>query len=116
MPLDKNDIKQIKAIVDESFNQLSIMIGNAFDHVDKRFNHIEKRLDTHDKRFDQHDQQFRNINARLDLIEIDLSNLRNLHKEVREIRELLDEVVTRSEFTKLEKRLARVERHLGFAK
>lgn len=56
------------------------------------------------------------ILARLDLIETDLSNLRNLHKEIRMIRELLDEIVTRQEFEKLEKRLLRVEQHLGLAK
>ena len=90
-------------------------IDKRFENIDKRFENIDKRFDTVDKRFDANDSAHRNMNARLDLIETDLSNLRSLHGEVRELRRLLDKAVTCREFIVLEKRLTRIEKHLNLS-
>lgn len=113
MSLTKQDIKEIKTTVDS-------VVENKIDKfaivVAKGFEEISGKQKEHDKRFDQNDLTHRNISTRLDLIETDLSNTRNLYNEVRQIRELLEEVVTRIEFNKLESRLFKVERHLGIVK
>ena len=90
-------------------------IDKRFENIDKRFENIDKRFDTVDKRFDANDSAHRNMNARLDLIETDVSNLRSLHDEVRELRSLLEKAVTRHEYIVLEKRLTRIEKHLNLS-
>jgi len=140
MSLTKQDIKEIKTAISDEIESLTIIISKTFDvmekgfreeheynqkqfenidkrfeNIDKRFENIDKRFDTVDKRFDANDSAHRNMNARLDLIETDLSNLRSLHGEVRELRRLLDKAVTRREFIVLEKRLTRIEKHLNLS-
>ena len=90
-------------------------IDKRFENIDKRFDTVDKRFDTVDKRFDANDSAHRNMNARLDLIETDVSNLRSLHDEVRELRSLLEKAVTRHEYIVLEKRLTRIEKHLNLS-
>jgi len=140
MSLTKQDIKEIKTAISDEIESLAIIISKTFDvmekgfreeheynqkqfenidkrfeNIDKRFENIDKRFDTVDKRFDANDSAHRNMNARLDLIETDLSNLRSLHGEVRELRRLLDKAVTRREFIVLEKRLTRIEKYLNLS-
>jgi len=140
MSLTKQDIKEIKTAISDEIESLTIIISKTFDvmekgfreeheynqkqfenidkrfeNIDKRFENIDKRFDTVDKRFDANDSAHRNMNARLDLIETDLSNLRSLHGEVRELRRLLDKAVTRREFIVLEKRLTRIEKYLNLS-
>lgn len=61
MALEKEDLKQIKGIVEES-------VGDLFDAVAKGFESV-------DKRFNENDAAHRRFNARLDTIETDLANL-----------------------------------------
>jgi len=140
MSLTKQDIKEIKTAISDEIESLTIIISKTFDvmekgfreeheynqkqfenidkrfeNIDKRFENIDKRFDTVDKRFDANDSAHRNMNARLDLIETDVSNLRSLHDEVRELRSLLEKAVTRHEYIVLEKRLTRIEKHLNLS-
>jgi len=140
MSLTKQDIKEIKTAISDEIESLAIIISKTFDvmekgfreeheynqkqfenidkrfeNIDKRFENIDKRFDTVDKRFDANDSAHRNMNARLDLIETDVSNLRSLHDEVRELRSLLEKAVTRHEYIVLEKRLTRIEKHLNLS-
>jgi len=140
MSLTKQDIKEIKTAISDEIESFAIITSKTFDvmekgfreeheynqkqfenidkrfeNIDKRFENIDKRFDTVDKRFDANDSAHRNMNARLDLIETDLSNLRSLHGEVRELRRLLDKAVTRREFIVLEKRLTRIEKYLNLS-
>lgn len=79
-----------------TLDDLAAMVGRGFSeqrkYMDGRFEQIDKRFEQVDKHFEKNDAQFLSINSRLDLIEIDLSNLNNLYQEVREIHQLLDEV------------------------
>jgi len=140
MSLTKQDIKEIKTAISDEIESLAIIISKTFDvmekgfreeheynqkqfenidkrfeNIDKRFENIDKRFDTVDKRFDANDSAHRNMNARLDLIETDVSNLRSLHDEVRELRSLLEKAVTRHEYIVLEKRLTRIEKYLNLS-
>lgn len=133
MSLTKEDLSAIKEIVSDDFNMLAEITSNTFDvmekrfakmdvrfdavdkrfdAVDKRFDAVDKRFVAVDKRFDSNDASHRNISAHLDLIETDLSSLRSLHTEVREIRRMLENAVTRQEFKAFEIRLVRVEKQL----
>ncbi|OIP06291.1 hypothetical protein AUK41_03100 [Candidatus Berkelbacteria bacterium CG2_30_43_20] len=140
MSLTKQDIKEIKTAISDEIESFAIITSKTFDvmekgfreeheynqkqfenidkrfeNIDKRFENIDKRFDTVDKRFDANDSAHRNMNARLDLIETDVSNLRSLHDEVRELRSLLEKAVTRHEYIVLEKRLTRIEKHLNLS-
>ena len=128
--MDKKDLKEIRGVVSQEIDKFAVIVAKGFDSIqdkleehdkrfdehDKRFESIDKRFDEHDKRFDANDSSHRNINARLDLIETDLAALKDLPEEIRSIRRVLDEVITRAEFNKLEKRLLKVEQQLGLAK
>ena len=131
MSLTKQNLKSIKGIVTEEVTKvvnkevegLAIAVARGFqdvhkkfDQIDKRFEQVDKRFEHVDKRFDSNDASHRNINARLDLIETDLSSLRNLLSEVKEIRRLLDNHTRKEDLEKLGKRLLRVEKHLGLVK
>jgi len=138
MSLTKQNLKSIKGIVTEEVTKvvnkevegLAIAVARGFqdvhkkfdqidkrfEQVDKRFEQVDKRFEHVDKRFDSNDASHRNINARLDLIETDLSSLRNLLSEVKEIRRLLDNHTRKEDLEKLGKRLLRVEKHLGLVK
>ena len=102
---------------DLTLHDLAELISTSFTeerkHTDAQFGLVFKRLDEHDKRFDSHDNHFRQINTRLDVIEIDLADVR---KELISIRQALDEIVTHREFDSLEKRVTRLERQLNLKK
>jgi len=115
----KNEVEKLAIATAKGFEEVHNKLGahdQRFDNHDKRFDSIDKRLDSHDKRFDAVDSSHRHVMARLDTIEHDIADLRLMRKELREIRTILDEVVTRREFEKLEKRVGQIERQLGFAK
>ncbi len=120
MSLTKQDIGEIKTVVNDvvenKIDKFAIVVARGFEEVQEKLKEHDKRFDAVDKHFDKNDSAHRSINARLDLIETDLSNIRNLQNEVRHIRDLLSVVTTRTEFSKLEARLIKVERHLGIAK
>ncbi len=86
------------------------VIADLSNTVARSFSALEKKVDDG---FAQNKLEHDRMNARLSMMETDLSDLRQLRQEVQAIRSLLDKVVTRREFESLEKRLARVERHLG---
>lgn len=126
MSLTKQDLKEIKTAISDEIESLAIITSKTFDVMEKsfkeeheynqkQFENIDKRFKNIDKRFDANDSAHRSMNARLDLIETDLSNLRSLHSEVRELRSLLVKAVTRHEFIMLEKRLTRIEKHLNLS-
>ncbi|KKP89076.1 MAG: hypothetical protein UR93_C0003G0013 [Berkelbacteria bacterium GW2011_GWA2_35_9] len=120
MSLTKQDLKDIKGIVKETvsteIDSFAIVVAKGFDEVHSKLREHDKRFEKIDERFDQNDSAHRSINARLDLIETDLSSLRSLHNEVKEIRVLLENTPSKEEFRLLNKRLFRVEKHLGLVK
>lgn len=119
MSLTKQDIKIIKTTISDEIESLAIITSKTFDSMEKGFReeheYNQKQFENIDKRFDANDSAHRSMNARLDLIETDLSHLRSLHAEVREIRRMLENAVTRHEFKVFEKRLVRVEKHLNLS-
>lgn len=44
MALNQNDLKEIKQIVDDSVEQLAVMVAKGFESVEKRLEGVEKRL------------------------------------------------------------------------
>lgn len=109
MTLTKEDLKAIEKI---SEGVATRQTGNLAAMVAKQFSRIDKRFDQIDKRFEQIDAQFRSVNARLDRLELDVANLTEIVKEMRII---LNEAVTWEEHKRLEKRILRLERHLGLS-
>lgn len=95
MALTKSDLKQIKRFINDAVEELAQLVSKGFTDVYKRF--------------DQNDAAHRQMNARLDLIERDLSDLK---KEVTAIRRQLETVITRDEFEAALVRLSRVEKEL----
>ena len=101
---DKKDIAQIihtevdglAQIVAKGFDD----VDNRFKQVDKRFEQVDKRFDHVEKRLDSHDQKFDHLIARVDLIERDVSFIRQ-------------RFVDREEFQDVLARLKLVESRLG---
>ncbi|NCO44308.1 hypothetical protein GW889_02130 [Candidatus Berkelbacteria bacterium] len=130
MALTKQDLQEIVKISSRQTEELAIMVRDVFDGIDKRFDGVDKRFDEVDKRFDGVDNCFgevdkrfdridashRTVIARLDLIETDLSHMRNLVTEVKLLRRLLKDKPSMDMFKLIDKRLLRVEKQLGFAK
>jgi len=130
MALTKQDLQEIVKISSRQTEKLAIMVRDVFDGIDKRFDGVDKRFDEVDKRFDGVDNCFgevdkrfdridashRTVIARLDLIETDLSHMRNLVTEVKLLRRLLKDKPSMDMFKLIDKRLLRVEKQLGFAK
>ena len=115
--------KTVKDIVSKEVESLAIITNKTFivmekrfEKIDKSFEKIDQRFEKIDLRFDANDSAHRSINARLDLIETDLSNLRNLVHEVQQIRKMLENTPTKDEVGIIHKRLLRVEKHLGLNK
>lgn len=81
----------------------------SFKKVDKRFEQVDKRFEQVDKRFEQVDGQFLNINARLDILEMDMKTVK---QEVLALRKSFNKMVTYDEFKELENRLTLVEKKL----
>jgi len=130
MARTKQDLQEIVKISSRQTEELAIMVRDVFDGIDKRFDGVDKRFDEVDKRFDGVDNCFgevdkrfdridashRTVIARLDLIETDLSHMRNLVTEVKLLRRLLKDKPSMDMFKLIDKRLLRVEKQLGFAK
>ena len=116
MALTKQDLQEIVKISSRQTEELAIMVRDVFDGIDKRFDGVDKRFDEVDKRFDRIDASHRTVIARLDLIETDLSHMRNLVTEVKLLRRLLKDKPSMDMFKLIDKRLLRVEKQLGFAK
>ena len=130
MALTKQDLQEIVKISSRQTEELAIMVRDVFDGIDKRFDGVDKRFDEVDKRFDGVDNCFGEVDkrfdridashrtfiARLDLIETDLSHMRNLVTEVKLLRRLLKDKPSMDMFKLIDKRLLRVEKQLGFAK
>lgn len=64
----------------QEFDDLGRMIKLGFDEVDKKFKQVDKRFEQVDKRFerleDRTERGFANVNARLDIIEKDIAEIR----------------------------------------
>lgn len=124
----EQQLKQIRQVFNEGINELVIP---RFDEVDKRFEEVDKKFDSIDNRFDQSDAKHRHTHARLDIIENDVSLIKDGHNrlfkqvqriddnqaklidEVKEIRRLFTKMVSREEFETLSDRILKVEKHLG---
>lgn len=76
-----------------TLEDLAIMTNKGFTNVQEQIISLDKKVDT----------GFLNINARLDLLE----------KDVRDIRQKLHQGIDRDEFFELENRLTLVEEKLG---
>lgn len=113
MTFAESDLSQLKEFIEEAVENgldgFGSIVAKGFEGNDRQFQRVFKRLD-------QNDAAHRRFDARLDVIEHDITDLREMRNEILEIRALLEEVVTRKEFEKLEKRLNRVEQQLGLVK
>jgi len=83
--------------VDKRFEQ----VDQRFDSVDKRFEQVDKRFEQVDKRFEQVDKRFDNlenrmeagfahVNARLDTIRHDISDLPAMRASLRDLHQRVE--------------------------
>ena len=112
--LTKKDLSKIKNVVHDEVENLARIVARGFEAVDKRFEQIDKRFEAVDKRFEAVDKRFEaadkrfeliaaslmNINARLDVIEGDVSYIRR-------------NFVSRDEFEDALARISLLERKVG---
>ena len=69
--------------IDEKIDQLALAVAKGFNEVDERFNEVDERFNEVDERFnevderfDKVDEKFGNVNARLDIIETDVKDIK----------------------------------------
>ncbi len=92
--------KKKKPVKETTIDDLAIMIGKGFDHVDKRFDHVDKRFEEMDKRFEE-------MSGKIESLRMD--NVR----EHEEIKLKLGEVAYRFELVELQKRVEILERRIN---
>jgi len=86
-----------------------------FEQIDQRFEQIDQRFEQIDQRFEQIESRLRHIEARLDMLETDVAFLRSMRKDLELTNQLLDQMVTKKDLEKIEKRVKRLERKVGIA-
>jgi len=109
MSLTKEDLSQIKQIVDTTVHSVVgreiegiarivakgfLGVNKQFELVDKRFKEIDKRFEEIDKRFDIIEMRLERMDARLDLLERDVAEIR---KNVVS-RDTIEDIIARLEF------------------
>lgn len=87
-----------------SMDDLALMIGKGFEHVDQRLDAMDKRMCSMDQRFDKMDERFDKMDGKLD--DMDRSN--NQAHENAGLR--LNEMAYRFELTDLKKRVEILEK------
>ncbi|NCN24519.1 hypothetical protein GW918_00305 [Candidatus Berkelbacteria bacterium] len=97
--------------IDQRFEQ----IDQRFEQIDQRFEQIDQRFEQIDQRFEQIESRLRHIEARLDMLETDVAFLRSMRKDLELTNQLLDQMVTKKDLEKIEKRVKRLERKVGIA-
>ena len=104
--LTKNDLKQIRTIVQEEVGTVDKKLSNKIDDVDKKLSNKISRVDNKfSKKIDRAEQ---NLSSRID--EID----KKLDKAQEDISIILTEVIQHHE--SLEKRVEDIENHLDLPK
>jgi predicted nuclease with TOPRIM domain len=86
--------------VDERFDR----VDERFKSVDERFDRVDERFKSVDERFDRVDERFNSVEGRLDRIGAELVAIRSILGTPEK-----PNVITREEFLKLERRLAKLE-------
>lgn len=104
MPLTKKDLSQIKGAVHEeveaAVDTLARIVNKSFLGVEKHLDLIDKRIELLEQRIAKIEVELRHVNARLDTIEHDISDIKK-------------HFVYRDEFDDVLSRLSTVERKLG---
>ena len=113
---------ELAYIVSDGFSMMGARFEKRFEQIDQRFEQIDQRFEQIDQRFEQIDQRFeqiesrlRHIEARLDMLETDVAFLRSMRKDLELTNQLLDQMVTKKDLEKIEKRVKRLERKVGIA-
>ena len=79
--LEKQDLKQIKEIVNSSIEEFAHIVSDGFqeqkEYMDEKFGKIDKRFDNVEGRLDKIEQELSAIRLRLDNIEDRLGKLEN---------------------------------------
>jgi chromosome segregation ATPase len=94
-------------------------IDRRFEQIDRRFEQIDQRFEQMDLRFEQIDARFDRHVARIDELAADIAGLREqVTHDIAELRDTVafyhHSVVGQGiQFSNLERRMLRVERHLG---
>jgi len=92
-------MKKAKITLDD----LARMTAKGFENIDKRFDTVDKRFGKTDSRIDNIEQKmergFSNVNARLDMIE----------RDVRDIRAKLSINISHEEYLEIDERLTIIE-------
>jgi len=104
---------------DKRFDELAYIVSDGFSMMgarfEKRFEQIDQRFEQIDQRFEQIESRLRHIEARLDMLETDVAFLRSMRKDLELTNQLLDQMVTKKDLEKIEKRVKRLERKVGIA-
>lgn len=107
-----------------TIEELAAMIARVFQDSEARFNQklddkferLEKHQEKHDTELESVAAAVRHMSARLDILEMDCRGLPNFEQKLKDIKEILDAVVSRKEFTKLERRVVAFEQKLAALK
>jgi len=79
--LDKNDLQQIKTVIDSSLEDFAIIVNNGFEeqriYLETKFTEIDQRFDRIEGRLDKVEGRLDKVEGRLDKIEYELSGLRH---------------------------------------
>lgn len=95
--LTKKDLSQIKGVMHE---EVEVAVETLARVVNKAFQGVEKHLELIDRQIAKIDGEIRHVNARLDIIEHDIADIRK-------------HFVYRDEFEDVVARLSMVEKKLG---
>jgi len=106
---------ELAYIVSDGFSMMGARFEKRFEQIDQRFEQIDQRFEQIDQRFEQIESRLRHIEARLDMLETDVAFLRSMRKDLELTNQLLDQMVTKKDLEKIEKRVKRLERKVGIA-
>ncbi len=117
-------IVSVKEIVEDAIDELALSIGENFNAIDNRFKKIDERFDKIDERFEKIDERFEKIDERFEKIDekfdiidrrfdqIDLK-LEGMDSRIIGTNNRIDDIATnftrRDEYSKLEKRVGKLE-------
>jgi len=106
---------ELAYIVSDGFSMMGARFEKRFEQIDQRFEQIDQRFEQIDQRYEQIESRLRHIEARLDMLETDVAFLRSMRKDLELTNQLLDQMVTKKDLEKIEKRVKRLERKVGIA-
>ena len=78
---------------DNSIDDIAAAINDLATSIDERFNQVDERFNQVDARFNQVDEHFKQVDSRLSAIEIDVQDIRNEQRSMRQWLENIDNSV-----------------------